>query len=208
MERQYHPLPIRELGPNAGFRRPVQQQASRVTLESPALDTMTDIARVAPAIIRPQAPLAGANEYMMARGVRLLLVVDYSENVLGVLSAAELLGERPMRVAAERELRRDELVVADIMTPAERVEVIAFEDVERARVGHVLETLRRIGRQHALVIDFDSVPGERLLQPPIRRAMVRGVFSLSQIARQLGVQLEPGGEIARTFSEIEAALGA
>jgi hypothetical protein len=36
--------------------------------------------------------------------------------------------------------------------------------------------------------------------------MVRGIFSLSQIARQLGVSITTGGEVARTFSEIEAAI--
>jgi hypothetical protein len=36
--------------------------------------------------------------------------------------------------------------------------------------------------------------------------MVRGIFSASQIARQLGVSLPAGGEVALTFSEIEAAL--
>jgi hypothetical protein len=72
------------------------------------------------------------------------------------------------------------------------VEVIALADVEAARVGHALETLRRAGRQHALVVD--------------REGMVRGIFSLSQIARQLGIALPGGGEVARTFSEIEAAI--
>jgi hypothetical protein len=36
--------------------------------------------------------------------------------------------------------------------------------------------------------------------------MVRGVFSISQIARQLGIALPAGAEVARTFSEIEAAI--
>jgi len=40
----------------------------------------------------------------------------------------------------------------------------------------------------------------------VRRAMVRGIFSLSQIARQLGVAVQTSGEVARTFSEIETAL--
>jgi CBS domain-containing protein len=194
VERQYEPLPLRELGANAGFRRPTQPQARRVGAESPALQVMTDLARTTPATIRPQAPLAGANQFMITRGVRLLLVVDDLETVLGVMTATDLLGERPMLVATERGLRRDELTVADVMTPAERVQVIALADVQGARVGHVLETLRRAGRQHALVIDFEE------------RAMVRGIFSLSQIARQLGVALPAGGEVARSFSEIEAAL--
>jgi hypothetical protein len=78
------------------------------------------------------------------------------------------------------------------MTPAAQVEVIALADVESARVGHVLETLRRAGRQHALVVE--------------RAGMVRGIFSISQIARQLGITLPSGAEVARTFSEIEAAI--
>src|SRR6185436_13465084 len=34
MEREYQPLPIRELGAAAGFRRPTQAQAPRVSSES------------------------------------------------------------------------------------------------------------------------------------------------------------------------------
>jgi CBS domain-containing protein len=207
MERQYQDLAIRELGAGAGFCRPQQLQAARVTLESPALDVMTDLARVSPATIRPQAPLEGANHFMISRGVRLLLVIDVRDTVLGVLTATDVLGEKALRVAAERGIRRGELTVADLMTPAERVEVIEFADVEGARVGHVLETLRRAGRQHALVVDHEVVAASSPLERPLRRAMVRGIFSVSQLARQLGLLLPQAGEVARTFAEIEAALG-
>lgn len=206
MERDYQPLPIRELGVDAGFRRPTQPQASRVDVESPAVQVMTDLSRATPATIRPQAPLAGANQFMIARGVRLLLVIDDSETVLGVITATDILGEKPMLAATGRGLRRDELTVADVMTPAEQVEVIALADVEAARVGHVLETLRRAGRQHALVVDFDTLPPARPLAAAGRRTMVRGIFSISQIARQLGIALPAGAEVARTFSEIETAI--
>lgn len=192
MDRDYQPLPIRELGANAGFRRPVQPPAQRVSAQSPAMHVMTDLTRVAPATIRPQAPLAGANQFMIARGVRLLIVLDEQEQVLGILSAADILGERAMRAVTERGLRRDELTVADVMLPAEAVEVIALADAASARVGHVVETLRRAGRQHALVVDAER--------------KVRGIFSLSQVARQLGVPLGTAGEVARTFAEIEAAI--
>ena len=206
MDRDYQPLPIRELGANAGFRRPLQPQAPRVGAESPAVQVMTDLTRVAPATIRPQAPLSGANQFMITRGVRLLLVTDDHENVLGLITATDLLSEKPMRAAIDRGVRRDELTVADVMTPAELIEVIGYADVEGARVGHVLETLRRAGRQHALVVDFDEIPSGRPLMPPTRRTMVRGIFSISQIARQLGVTLPATGEVARTFSEIESAI--
>ena len=207
MDRQYPALPIRELGDGAGFRRPTQVHAPRVGLESPATEVMTDLLRATPASIRPQAPIGGANQFMIARGVRLLLVVDDRETVLGIITATDILGERSIQVAMERGMKRDELGVADLMTPAGRVEVLALSDVEGARVGHVLETLRRAGRQHALVVDHDVIPARGLLDKTLRRPMVRGIFSISQVARQLGVALQTGGEVARTFSEIESALG-
>jgi CBS domain-containing protein len=207
MDRQFQSLPIRELGEDAGLRRPVQPQAARVTLESPALDVMTDFCRTSPATIRPQAPIEGARQFMISRGVRLLLVADDRENVLGVLTATDVLGEKAMRVATERGMKRSELAVGDVMIPAGQVEVIAFGDIEGARVGHVLETLRGAGRQHALVVDFDVIPPNSLIDAPVRRTMVRGILSISQLGRQLGIVLQTAGEVARTFSEIEIALG-
>ena len=174
MDREYYALPMLKLGAGAALRRPTYAQAARVSLESPALEAMTDLARVAPATIRPQAPLAGANQFMIARGVRLLLV-----------------GERPLQVATERGVPRAELDVADIMIPAEQIDVLALADLQASRVGHVVETLRQSGRQHALVVDAGRA--------------VCGIFSLSQIARQLGVALQLPTE-ARSFAEIEAAL--
>ena len=207
MDRQFQPLPIRELGEAAGFRRPLQAQAAHVTLESPALDVMTDLCRTSPATIRAQAPIEGARQFMISRGVRLLLVADDREAVLGVLTATDVLGEKAMRVAAERGMKHSELVAGDIMTPASQVEVISLDDVSGARVGHVFETLRRAGRQHALVVDFDVIPPKSLIDAPLRRTMVRGILSLSQLGRQLGIALQTSGEVARTFSEIEVALG-
>lgn len=208
MDRQFEPLPIRELGEGAGFRRPLQPgAAARVTLESPALDVMTDLTRSSPATIRPQAPIEGARQFMISRGVRLLLVADERETVLGVLTATDVLGEKALRVASERGMKRSELTAQDIMTPASQVEVIPLDDIMGARVGHVLETLRRAGRQHALVVDFDDIAPKSLIDAPVRRTMVRGILSLSQLGRQLGIVLQTSGEVARTFSEIELALG-
>jgi CBS domain containing-hemolysin-like protein len=167
-----------------------------VTLESPALQVMTDLRKVSPAMIGPGSLAEGANQYMIFRRVRLLLVVDERENVTGVITATDILGERPTLVAAQRGLRYNEITVADIMTPASKVDVLSLADVESARVGHVVETLRRVGRQHALVVE-PATDGNG--------TRVRGIFSLSQIARQLGISLQTS-EVARTFAEIEAAI--
>jgi CBS domain containing-hemolysin-like protein len=93
-----------------------------------------------------------------------------------------------------RGIRRDEVLVADIMTPVERLEAVDYDDIAHARVGHVLETLKARGRQHALVIEHTE-----------GRQMVRGLLSLSQLCKQLGVVVETT-EVADTFIEIEQHL--
>ena len=83
------------------------------------------------------------------------------------------------------------------MTPRERLEVLWYAELRGAEVGHVVATLKAAGRQHALVAESG---------PDGAGQTVRGIFSLSQIARQLGVTIA-STEVARTFAEIEAALG-
>jgi hypothetical protein len=94
-------------------------------------------------------------------------------------------------------VRRSELLVADIMTPLDAVEAVKLEDVHAAKVGHVVASLQQAGRHHMLVIE--SLAGGD--------ARIRGIFSATQIARQLGLALQIN-EVARTFAEVEQTLAA
>jgi predicted transcriptional regulator len=167
-----------------------------VKIDSPAIEVMTDLGRIPPATIGAQETLAYTNQSMILRGVRLLLVVETNGHILGVITARDLLGEKPVRIAQERGAKREELEVRDIMTHLHDMEVIKLKDVEHAEVGHIVATLVSCGRQHALVVEEDKAANRQTL---------RGIFSASQIARQLGIELTTH-EVARTFAEIEAAF--
>jgi CBS-domain-containing membrane protein len=195
MLRDYAPLQFSLLPSASGYAQPTQVVPERVTLEDPAHNVMTDFKGTTAVIILSGDSVEEAHRRMIQRGVRLLLVVDQNRQVVGVITATDILGEKPMQAVSQRGIRREELVVRDVMTPQERLEVLDLEDVRASRVGHVVSTLKQSGRQHALVVERDAS----------RRATVRGVFSATQIARQLGVAI-PTSEIARTFSEIEAQL--
>ena len=194
MLRNYAPLPSVLLKPGSGFAQPVQRLPERVTLESPALDVMTDLSLISAVIIRPTDSVDEAHARMKQRGVRLLLVVDGERSVVGLVTATDILGEKPMQVIQARNVRHSDLLTQDIMVPQSRLEVIEFEHVKNARVGEIVATLMRSGRQHAAVVE--NVPPGHVL---------RGLFSATQIARQLGHVIQPT-EIARTFAEIEASL--
>jgi CBS domain-containing protein len=164
--------------------------------DSPAIEAMTDFLRVSIVVIRPEASVKEANAQMISRGVRLLMVTTVEDRVEGLITARDILGEKPMQIASARGCKRDELLVADLMTPIGHVDTLYLNEVLNARVVDILDALKRLGRQHILVEDIEVVTG----QP-----RVRGVFSATHIGRLLGVPVL-GFELASTFSEIEAAL--
>ncbi|MCK6500015.1 MAG: CBS domain-containing protein [Nitrospira sp.] len=195
VREQYRVLRQTRLEKCASYFQAETEPMRRVSLESPALEVMTDLKRVQAFTIGPDATLNAVNKAMMRNTVRSLLVADEKRCILGIITSTDTLGEKPMQVVRERGVRHEEVLARDIMTPRERLEVMDFADVRTAEVGHVVATLKSTGRQHALVAEEDDSG----------RQKIRGIFSASQIARQLDMAINTT-QIASTFAEIEAAI--
>lgn len=190
----YSRLPTSHLDKSASLLRPTCVLPNRVKLTQPAIDVMTDFRRMTAFIASPNDTLQQAEARMIRRKVRLLFVLDGEDQVAGLITSTDIQGEKPMQIVQSRGIHRDEVRVADIMTPVDQLEAVDFEDLSHASVGHVLETLKSCGRQHALV--FETSDGKK---------MVRGLLSLSQLSKQLGVTIQ-ATEVALTFTEIERHL--
>jgi CBS-domain-containing membrane protein len=197
MERAvYRPLALNPLQAGAACRQP--SIYAPVQMDTPAINIMTDFQLVQPATIRPDATLTQATTAMIARGVRLLFVVDADDVIVGVITARDTTGERPIKLIQQRGGKHGDLRIRDVMTPQHEMEALALNDVLHAEVGHILQTLKQLGRQHAIVVETDAATGQ---------SMVRGMFSATAIGRRLGVSVQTF-EIANTFAEIEVALAA
>ena len=196
MVRDYPAIKPVMLDADIGYAQPKQTVPERVRIDSPALDVMTDLTLATAVIILPGDSVDEAHRRMIQRGVRLLLVVDQDRLVHGIVTANDGLGEKPVQVAVQRGVPRSEIQVRDIMTPRASLEVLDLREVSAASVGHIVSTLKTAGRQHTLVVDRDARGRQR----------IRGVFSATQIARQLGVAITTAA-VARTFADIEASLG-
>lgn len=183
--------------PFAGTARLCQPDPTALqhTLDSPAMRVMTDLTQVAAVVIEPQATMEAAHAMMLQRGVRMLLALDADGKLAGLITATDILGEKPLNLVRERRIRHSEILVADVMTPVARLDAFDWKAVQSARVGNIVAQLQQAKRQHALVTQTTGSG----------QVLVRGIFSLSQIARQLGIPLQLP-EAASSFAEIEAAL--
>ncbi|KXB30595.1 hypothetical protein AT959_11795 [Dechloromonas denitrificans] len=164
--------------------------------DSPAIEAMTDFSRVTAVTVNAAASLAEANAMMISRGVRLLMVSGADDQVVGLITARDILGEKPMQLALARGGKRDDLTVKDLMVAVGNIDTLYLSEVMNARVIDILNALKSQGRQHIMVEDVDPATG---------LPRVRGIFSATQIGRLLGVPVL-GFELASTFAEIEAAL--
>ncbi len=195
MERSYAPISSQPMRAGAVVRPPALEHAPQAALEDPAMSVMTDLTRVPAVLVDPDVDIEAAMRIMIRRNVRSLFVVNVDNAILGLITATDLLGEKPLQHLQQYGGRRADIRTRELMTPQARLEVLPMTEVAHARVGHVLATLKHSGRQHAMAVE----------DGPDGRQVVRGVFSASQLERQLGQPVSTGS-VAHTFAEIEAAL--
>jgi CBS domain-containing protein len=195
MPYDYQPLPLHRLESGTRFFYPKQPLASRVTISDSAVAVLTDFNQVTPLTVDRSTPLEKSLEIMIKHRVRLLLVCTTNGNIIGLLTSRDISGDKPQRILAKSGGTREELVVADVMTLRPKLDTLMLADVVQARVGDIIETLKQAKRQHALVLDNDSETGE---------PMVRGIFSLSQIGLQLGLNIDVS-QRPTTYTELMRA---
>jgi CBS-domain-containing membrane protein len=193
--KEYKELQSSLLKTGSSFVRPVQKLPERVKLSDPASSVMTDLNQVSVVSVRTKTSMDRANAKMIRYGVRTLLVLDDNDQVAGLLTASDVMGEKPMRFLQNMGGTHADIMVRDIMTTQRELEVLKIEDVQNAQVGHIVASLKKSHRQHALVV-AEGADGKQ---------SVCGLFSLTQIARQLGAQVQ-SFELAHTFAEIEAVI--
>jgi len=179
------------------YQRP-PNMSELVHVDNPAVEVMTNFEYVHAVTTRSDISIDDALEHMKTRGVRLLLVVDQSERVIGLVTAKDIQGEKPVKIAQERGQPRSDITVAMIMTPQERIDALNMISVRSAQVGHIIETLNQIRRQHALVVEVDEKTNEQ---------RICGMFSTSQISKQLGYDVTRDTSAADSLAEISHELG-
>ncbi len=196
-----------------------------VFLDSPAMDVMTDFTYVRPRTVGALVAIDDALERMKTSGVRLLLVTNATEHVIGLISSYDIQGEKPVKLVEEARASRTDITVAQIMTTLDHIRVLNMRSVRSAPVAHVVATLRDLVQRHVLVCETDDAEDapagltedlppfattawDKTQPPPKRPAQqrVRGLFSAAQIGRQLGVDISDVMTAAHSLAEMTHEL--
>lgn len=173
-----------------------QTNIDLVDMDDPAIKVMTDLMQHKTITVAPGSTIGFALQLMIHGGVRMLLVTNSDDEVLGLVTARDIMGERPLYISTRERTPHDAIEVRQIMTSRHQFEPLDMRDVERARVRDVVDFLKRMGRQHALVVETHT---------SIRACYARGIFSATQVGRQLGITIDANSP-AQSFAEFERLL--
>ncbi len=182
--------------PATTFARP--ERARHVPLDAPATEVMTDFKKVWAVTVAPHISIDDALERMKTSGVRMLLVTNELGEIVGLITAKDIQGERPIQLVREGNMVHSAITVEQIMIPQQAIEVLTMTSVRNARVGHIVATLHAIERQHALVVEVDESGGQQT---------VRGVFSTSELAKRIGRPVNEVMTSAHSLAELQRVLG-
>lgn len=174
---------VREGGSASIARLPQLEAQDRIPASGPALAVVTDFHKVLALTVSPDRHIDDALRDMIVGGVRSLLVTQ-DGRVVGLVTAADILGERPIQFLQDptcdgTPCRHSDIHVRDIMTPRDQLKTIDFDEIRTRTIGDVAGEFRGSSLTHVLVMQsVDSQDAE-----------VRGILSRSRIAREADVTL-------------------
>jgi predicted transcriptional regulator len=195
MNNDYRSLPHKLLSPGATINQVRSAEEKPVIFNDRAEAVLTDFRHNRLFSISPAATVEQINDKMIACGVRMLFVTEANGILLGLVTYNDVSGEKPVRYIQEHGGTRGEILTRDIMTPLERLEALRREDVDKASVGDIVDTIEQTGRQHMLVIDT--------LEDGTQA--ITGMISSTHVERLLGTKIELSPR-ANTFADLERAL--
>jgi CBS domain-containing protein len=143
----------------------------------PALSVMTDFRERASVTIAETATIDAALDHMKHNGVRCAFAIDEARRVVvGLITAYDIMSEKPMRHMQSVASPRREVQVRDIMHGVSDWRVLDVKDVEQATVASVSRLFEETGLTHVPVMEAGE-QGEQRLRGLLSGAKVRRLLS-------------------------------
>jgi CBS domain containing-hemolysin-like protein len=143
----------------------------------PALSVMTDFRERASVTVAETSGVDAALEHMKHTGVRCAFAIDAARKVVvGLVTAYDIMSEKPMRHMQAVGTTRDDVLVRDIMQKLTELRVVDVKDLERATVAALARLFDETRLTHMVVVETSDKGEQRL----------RGLLSAAKVKRLLG----------------------
>jgi CBS domain-containing protein len=144
--------------------------------QDPALTVMTDFRERASVTVPDTAVIDEALEHMRHTGVRCAFAIDDRTCfVVGLITAYDITGEKPMQYMQSRAIPRREVLVRDIMQKMADCRVADIKQIEMATVAAVSHMFAKNRLTHVPVMETSETGEQRL----------RGLLSAAKVKRLL-----------------------
>jgi len=142
----------------------------------PALSVMTDFRERSSVTVPETLAIDAALEHMKHTGVRCAFAIDEPQRqVAGLITAYDIMGEKPMRLMQAASTARAQIRVKDLMTRLPDWQVVDVKLIERHTVAAVAKLFDESLLTHIVVTESDAQGTQRL----------RGILSASKVRRLL-----------------------
>jgi len=147
-----------------------------VRREDPAVSVMTDFREHSSVTVGETASIDAALEHMKHTGVRCAFVIDEERRlVVGLVTAYEIMSEKPMRHMQALGIPRSQVLVRDLMLRIAEWRAVEFGALAGATVASIERVFDETALTHVPVVET-SVKGETI---------IRGVLSAAKVRRLL-----------------------
>jgi len=143
----------------------------------PALSVMTDFRERASVTVAVTAQIDVALDHMKHTGVRCAFAIDETLRVVvGLITAYDIMGEKPMRRMRASDVTREHVLVRDLMTRPDDWQVLQLRQLEAGTVGAVARLFEDTQLTHIAVVESGE-RGEPRLRGLLSAARVRRVLA-------------------------------
>ena len=158
----------------------------KLTASASALSTFSDFKEFRPLVIEEGTKAIDALTFLEKAHVEFKIVIGQHNQCVGILSLDDL-SEDKMIKAVSRGLKREEVLVGDMMTGRSNIWAFDYQDISKTSVLELVEVMKKNGLNYSLVVDH-------------RVHEIRGIISAKDIANRLHIPFEPNKP--PTFMEI------
>jgi len=167
------------------------EEFTDIQANTSALAILADFRSHKPPMVDGHLTATKALAVMLAEDVQTKIVVDESKEFIGVIGMDDLLDYNLQLKQMALHVKRDELLVRDVMHTRASIRAIEYDQFKSASVADVVSTLKKIHQEYLLVVDKGA-------------HHIRGIVSSRDIANRLHVPIKIEKEL--TFVDIFTAV--